>query len=308
MKHLFLVNPVAGNGRAEKDLIPKIRQACIDADANFEIHLTESADETVEYTMRQAESGAHIRFYACGGDGTLNNVLNGIVGHPNAELAFVPCGTGNDFSRNYENEPFFSDIGRQLEGQAAPIDAVRTGNTYAVNMINIGVDCDVVAETERLKKYPLLKGSLAYGVGVAKVLSRGKTYRMLLELDVGTVVDEELFLAGIANGSYCGGGFKSAPYASVSDGRIDLCVVRPIKGIKILKMLAGYRKGTHLDEPAFAPYIIYKTCKRLSIEAYEPMNVSVDGEITTFERMTFEIVPGAVNFSVPKGARETNGN
>ena len=86
MKHLFLVNPAAGNGRAEKDLIPKIRQACIDADANFEIHLTESADETVEYTMGQAESGAHIRLYACGGDGTLNNVLNGIVGHPNAEL------------------------------------------------------------------------------------------------------------------------------------------------------------------------------------------------------------------------------
>lgn len=307
MKHLFLVNPAAGSGRAEKDLAPRIRQACIDAEADFEIHLTESADEIVEYTMRQAESGAHIRFYACGGDGTLNNVLNGIVGHPNAELAFVPCGTGNDFSRNFENEACFSDIPKQLEGQAVAIDAIRTGDTYAVNMVNIGVDCDVVAEVKHLKKHPLLKGSLAYGAGVVKVLSRGKTYRMLLELDDGTVIDEELFLAGIANGSYCGGGFRSAPHASVSDGKIDVCVVRPVKGLKIVKMLVGYRKGTHLDDPRFAPYIIYKKCNRLSIEACEPMNVSVDGEITSFERMTFEIVPGAVNFSVPKGAREING-
>lgn len=307
MKHLFLVNPAAGSGRAEKELAPKIRQACTEAEADFHIHLTRSAEEIVRYTMEQAETGDHIRFYACGGDGTLNNVLNGILGHPTAELAFVPCGTGNDFSRNFLNEAFFSDIHRQLEGTAVAIDAIRTGDTYSVNMINIGVDCDVVVEVEQLKKHSLLKGSLAYGAGVAKVLSRGKTYRMLLELDEGTVVDEELFLAGIANGSYCGGGFKSAPHASLSDGLIDVCIVRPVKGLKIIKMLAGYRKGTHLDDPAFAPYIIYRTCRSLTLEPYEPMNASMDGEIVKLERMAFQIVPGAVNFSVPRGAREANG-
>lgn len=306
MKHVFLVNPAAGQKKAPLELVPEIQRVCTEAEVNFDIRLTRSAADIVEFTASQAASGAHIRFYACGGDGTLNQVLCGLVGYPNAELAYVPYGTGNDFSRNFENEPVFRNIQKQLAGTPQALDVIRAGDTYSINMINIGVDCDVVAEAAKLKESPLLKGSLAYAVGAVKVLARGKTYRMRIEFDDGEVVDEELFLIGVANGSYCGGGFRSAPHASLADGAIDVCIIRPVRGIEVIRLLAAYRKGTHLANPRFAPHIVFKTCTHLSIEAREPVNVSIDGEITSFDRMTCDVLPGAVQFSVPEGACRTN--
>jgi YegS/Rv2252/BmrU family lipid kinase len=306
MRHLFLVNPAAGQGQAERELLPVIEKTCAEAAVDFDIHLTKSTEEIISFTKEQANSGEHIRFYACGGDGTLNNVLNGVMGYSNAELAFVPCGTGNDFARNFTNRAYFTEISRQLTGTSISIDAICIGESYALNMFNIGVDCDVVVEVEKLKKKPFFKGSLAYIAGAVKALSKSKSYRLMIELDDGTKIDEELFLAVVANGSFYGGGFKSAPLASVTDGQIDVCIVRPVKGFKIIKMLAGYRQGIHLSDSRFAPYIIYKTCKKLSIQAFEPMNISIDGELATFESLQFAVVPGAIKFSMPSGSLAIN--
>jgi len=302
MKHIFIINPAAGSGEAEKKILPEIRKVAQASGIEYELHTTLSAVETVEYAMRQAEKVEDTRFYACGGDGTLNNVLNGIIGFQNAQLAYIPCGTGNDFARSFAEKEYFLDIKRQIDGNPIYIDAIRFNQAYAINMFNIGVDCDVVVEVEKLKKIPLLKGSPAYAVGAVQVLSRGKTYRMRLEFDDGTFVDEELFLVAVGNGRYCGGGFKSAPYASLSDGLIDVCVIRPIKGFKIVSLLAKYRKGTHVEHPMAAPYVLYKKCKRLSLTTAESMMVSTDGELMDFETLEFEIVPNAISFSVPSGS------
>lgn len=302
MKHIFIVNPAAGNGEAEKKVLPDIRKVTQALGIEYELHITLSGEETVTYVSQRAEKGDDIRFYACGGDGTLNNVLNGMLGFQNAELAYIPCGTGNDFARSFTENNYFLDIKRQIEGVPVYIDAIRFNNDYAINMFNIGVDCDVVVEVEKLKKLPFLKGSAAYAVGAVQVLSRGKTYRMSLTFDDGTVMDEELFLVAVGNGRYCGGGFESTPYASVSDGLIDVCVIRPIKGPKIVSLLAKYRKGTHVNAPSAAPYVFYKKCKKLLLTTAEPMMVSTDGELMDFESLNFEIVPNAVSFSIPNGA------
>lgn len=306
MKHIFLVNPEAGNKRAPRALIPKIRQACEEAGVEYDIHLTESAEEIIDYTKRRASGGGPIRFYACGGDGTLNSALCGMVTFSNAELGHVPCGTGNDFVRNFHNRPYFLDIRKQLAGTVEALDVIRAGDSYAMNMVNIGVDCDVVAEAGRLKNETMLKGSLAYGVAAIKVLLEGRTYRMRMEFDNGVTIDEELFLIGVANGSFCGGGFRSAPRASLSDGLLDVCAIRPVGGLEVVKLLASYRKGTHLDNPKYAPHIVYQTCKRLVIEAHEPVNVALDGEIVEFAKMEFDTLPQAVKFSVPDGASKVN--
>jgi diacylglycerol kinase (ATP) len=303
MKHIFIVNPAAGNGRSEKDVLPDVLKFCAGRDIDYEVHKTLSAAETVSYTRQRSLQGDPVRFYACGGDGTLNNVLNGMIGSPHAELAYIPCGTGNDFARNYTNQENFLDIQKQVDGEAVNIDAIRLNDLYAINMYNIGVDCDVVVEVDKLKANPLLSGSMAYLAGVVKVLSRGKTYHMQLKFDDGDAVDEELFLAAIGNSRYCGGGFKSTPYASLSDGLMDVCVIRPIKGTRIVSLLAKYRKGTHVNSPAAAPYVIYKQCKKLTLATKEPMKISIDGEIADAECLEFEIVPNAVRFSIPAGSK-----
>ena len=304
MKHIFIINPAAGNGKAEKEILPSILKACANSGIDYEVHKTLSAVETISYTKQRAGQGIPTRFYACGGDGTLNNVLNGIIGSANAQLGYIPCGTGNDFVRNYTNKENFLDIQKQIDGEAVNIDVLQLDDAYAVNMFNIGVDCDIVAETARLKANPFLSGSAAYLAGVIKVLAKGKTYHMQLKFDDGYLVDEELFLAAIANGRYCGGGFQSSPKALLSDGFMDVCLIRPIKGVKIVSLLAKYRKGTHVADVAAAPYVIYKKCKKLSLTATEPMRISTDGEITEYKSQTFQIIPDAVQFSVPQGSQE----
>lgn len=303
MKHIFIVNPAAGNGEAEKKILPKILDIVQELGIEYELHTTLSGEETVAFVLQRAEQGDEARFYACGGDGTLNNVLNGVIGFQNAQLAYIPCGTGNDFARSFTEKDFFLDIKRQIEGTPLYIDAIRFNNAYAINMFNIGVDCDVVVEVEKLKRLPLLQGSLSYIVGALQVLSRGKTYRMHLEFEDGTIIDENLFLVALGNAHYCGGGFNSTPYASMSDGLIDVCVIRPVKGFKVLNLLAKYRKGTHVNHPSAKPYVLYKKCKKVILTTAESMMVSTDGELMDFDSLEFEIVPNAVSFSVPKGSK-----
>lgn len=158
MKHIFIVNPAAGSGESEKKILPKIRKVSEELGIEYEVHITLSGEETTAYTLHRAEKGDEVRFYACGGDGTLNNVLNGMIGFQNTQLAYIPCGTGNDFARSFTENDYFLDIKRQIEGDPTYIDAIRFNDAYAINMFNIGVDCDVVVEVDKLKKAPFFKG------------------------------------------------------------------------------------------------------------------------------------------------------
>jgi len=390
MKHIFYINPAAGSKNAPLTLIPEIRRACEEASVDYSVHVTSTASEMLDSIRREAANETPFRVYACGGDGTLNRALHGVAGVTHAELAHIPCGTGNDFVRNFTHPAYFLDIRRQLCGKAIQLDAIRigdpagdatgdairigdpagdsisnpagdaisigdpaggstsnpagdairigdpagdatgdaisiggpagdsisdaavdsisdpAGDSLALNMVNIGVDSDVVALAGRLKRYPFLKGSLAYGAAAIRVLMQGKTYRMHIEFDDGTTSEEDLFLIGIANGRFCGGGFLSAPRASLTDGLLDICAIRPVRGVKEAKLLATYRKGTHLDNPAYANDIIYRRCKELQIEARDPVTMAVDGEVVELKRVTLRILPGAVRFSIPQGAATIN--
>lgn len=301
MRHAFLINPEAGKGREQKTLEREIRRVCEELGVDYSIHQPASARDMTACALELAARAEPCRLYACGGDGTLNRVLAGIVGHTNAELALLPCGTGNDFVRSLGPKDRFLDVAAQIQGQSVPLDVIRMGDAYALNMVNIGVDCDVVVEAARMKTRPLIKGDLAYLLAVIKVLRRGKVYRMLLQVDEEEAREEAFFLIAIANGRFCGGGFQAAPQALPDDGYLDVCAIRPLAGWKLLVLLAKYRRGRHLDDPAFSPYIIYGKCKSVGVDAAEPVCLSVDGEVSDFQRASFEVLPHAVNFSLPKG-------
>ncbi len=301
MKHVFVINPAAGSGAALRDVLPAIHKALTGFQDDYEIHRTLSEQETILYCRQKCAFEGDVRFYACGGDGTVNNVLSGIQGSGNAQLAIVPCGTGNDFVRNFTNRENFLDIEKQIRGSVMPIDVLKWQGGYALNMFNIGVDCDVVAEAAAMKSEKL-KGTAAYLAAAFKVLRRGKTYRMAYTLEDGEETEGEFMLAAIANGHFCGGGFKSCPDAMLDDGLMDVCVVRPVKGIKLPILLAKYRSGTHLKDREADRYIQYMRCRRFGLRALEPVRISVDGEVTDFKDTTFEILPSAVNLVIPEGS------
>ena len=301
MKHIFIVNPAAGNGGAITEITPAALKALKDKGDEYEIHRSLNKQEIHDYVRSRAESGEHIRFYACGGDGTINDVMCGLVGCPNAELAIVPCGSGNDFARNFTHQENFFNMEKQFNATLMDVDVIRAGETYAINMLNIGVDCDVVVAANASRN-KFIKGSGAYLVGVLKVLPRAKGYKMRYELD-DKVVEDELFLAAVANGSYCGGGFKSSPVSELADGLIDVTIVRPVKGFKMLQMLLKYRQGTHLEDKDADLYINHFKCKKFSIEPLEEMYVSIDGEVNLFQPTEFEIMPKAVKLAIPEGSQ-----
>ena len=301
MKHVFVLNPAAGNGEALNTVLPAIHKALTGFEDDYEIHRTMSEQETILYCRQKCAFEGDVRFYACGGDGTLNNVLTGVMGHENAQIAVVPCGTGDDFVRNFTNKDNFLDIEKQINGSVIPADVLKWQGGYALNMCNIGVDCDVVAEAAAMKS-DRLKGTAAYVAAAIKVLRQGRTYRMTYAVDDEDPVEEELMLSAIANGHFCGGGFRSCPDAKLDDGYMDVCIVRPVKGLKLPILLAKYHSGTHLADKDADKYIRYIHCKKFRLQALEPVRISVDGEVTEFTESEFSILPAAVRLVLPQGS------
>ncbi|MBR0130457.1 MAG: YegS/Rv2252/BmrU family lipid kinase, partial [Firmicutes bacterium] len=266
MKHVFILNPAAGNGAGEKKYQPQIISYLKASGLEYEIHRSLNKQEVGTYIKQRASEGDDVRFYAIGGDGTLCDVVNGAMGFENAEVAVLPCGTGNDFVRNFTNKGNFESIEKQINGTAVPIDIIKCNDFYSVNMLNIGADCEVVARAAQIK---CKSGSWSYIRGALEILPKGPRYRMVHTDENGEEVEEDVLLVAIANGHYCGGGFKSCPRASLTDGLLDVVIARPVTGLRMMKLLLEYHQGTHLDDPSATDIISFMQVKNFRLKAID---------------------------------------
>ncbi len=320
MKHIFVMNPAAGKGKAGEIFLPKIIETAKRMAVDYEIHRTIAPGDAEHFVRVRCEAlkrdsnlTPH-RFYACGGDGTLNEAANGAYGYSNAEIAMIPAGTGNDFPKMFGSVSQFEDIEKQICGSARTIDLIRYEAVsaddaleatvtvrYAINMFNIGLDCNVADEVVRIKQYPFVSGTFAYILGIGVVLGKKEGVTLKICFDDDEIQEGEIMLTAIGNGCYCGGGFKGVPNALIDDGLMDVSIVGKISRRKFLSLIGKYRKGTYLYDPATAGIINYKKCRSLKIIPCNKMKICVDGEISTVGQTTFEIVPHAIKFSVPQG-------
>lgn len=305
MKHIFIINPAAGEGLAESTYLPHLIQYLKDTDIDYEIHRTLNKQEVGLWTEQRAAAGEPCRFYAVGGDGTICDVFNGIVNHENTELAVIPCGSGNDFVRNFTNRKNFADIAKQINGRVVSLDAIKYNDKYCVNQLNIGTDCDVCARANELRDAGKAKGSMSYIMAALLVLPKHPQYKMAYELD-GVRYEEELMLVAIANGGFCGGGFNSCPRASLNDGLMDIGIVSPVRGPKLFPLLMKYRGGKHLDAEEAKDLVKYLQLKEFVLEPIEDCIASVDGEVYQFEKTHFSVVRNAINFVIPEGSEMIN--
>lgn len=304
MRHIFLINPVAGGGKGTPALIERIKAVCEERRADYEIYTTKAVGDATEAARRfcqQARPDAPVRLYACGGDGTLGEVANGMADCPYAELGLIPCGTGNDFVRNFTENHLFADIGAQLDGVAESIDLMRINDSYCVNMINIGFDCEVVCKKDEYNRKPHFPHKLAYVIGVASTFFRMPGILARVRVDGGAEQKLPLQLTTMANGECCGGGFHSNPRASLQDGQIDVLQIDPVSRLTFLRLIGSYKAGTHLDGDKNAN--ILKAFKATTIEMFfdRDQNVCLDGEVTVMKSLTLEILPRALRFSLPAG-------
>ena len=300
MKHHFIINPAAGKGTFISSLSARIREAAEKTGIDYEIYITTApgdAQRFVEAALA-GDSDRH-RFYACGGDGTLCEVVNGAPECPRAEFAVVPIGTGNDFCRNFSDRGAFLDIGRQIAGTPMAIDLIKYNNRYCINMLNIGFDCHVVERTVKFKKSKLIPSSMAYTTGVVATLLHKMHTKMHIELADGEVIERPLLLMSIANGQFYGGGYHSNPRANLSDGLFDVNIIEKVSRATFLSLIGSYKAGTHLETAA--KYITYRQDTAIALHFDEETAVCADGELETATDLTVTLVPSAASFVLPQG-------
>lgn len=303
MDTYFIVNPAAGRGEAMA-LLPQIRREMKKWGRPYKIYLTKGKGDGEAFVRRQAKAHPQgILFFACGGDGTLHEVVNGAAGEKNAMVGLFPLGTGNDFVRNFTPREKFLSLEAQLAGAPLRIDLLRVGNRHCVNMVNIGFDCDVVAKAAEWKKRPLVHGPMAYFLAAGSMFFRPMGKDMAFRRQGKGWHKGTYLLCTIANGSYCGGAFCSSPYARLDDGKMDAAFVGRVPRREFLRLLPAYRKGTYLEKMAGRKELEYFPCDRLEILTRRPQRASLDGEIYPFCGGTVAVAKGVLTFWVPAGSR-----
>ncbi|MBO5995581.1 MAG: hypothetical protein J6Q41_08715 [Firmicutes bacterium] len=311
MKYYFIINPAAGKGVDTKELEQNILATASELSKDVSIYMTKAIGDAEVFVRNlvQEDSDEEICFIACGGDGTFNEVLNAVIGHPKASLSVYPMGTGNDFVRNFPNAGDFCDVKALLQGEIIPCDSIEYSGIidgefkvrYCGNMFNIGFDCNVVDATQAFKTKPFIMGSAAYLLGVATTLIKKKGADLKIIADGKVLSDGPILLTSIANGSFCGGGVMSNPYASVQDGNIDISVIKDLGRLRFISLFPKYQKGTHLDTPKTKDIIQNLKAQEITVIPRKGiMRLCTDGEIANAEGVLFRILPGSFRLLVPK--------
>ena len=301
MKYHFIVNPAAGGGRLADAVTEKIKSSERAKECDVEIYHTTGVGDATEYVKRWNDGHSHT-FFACGGDGTLCEVANGIMSlscRDNVYLGSVPSGTGNDFVRNFTNGENFLDIDALLSGTPMDIDLIGCNDIYSVNMINIGFDCEVVVKKAELQSRKTFPAKLAYVVGLALTLAKKPGVKCRISFDGAEAQEYDLLLTTYGNGEFCGGGFHSNPGSAVNNGKINVLTVNNISRLKFITIVGSYKNGTHLR---FTDVLTERMAEQVSFEFDTDTNISVDGELVRVSSLELKIEKNAVKFLVPAGS------
>ena len=302
MKHIFIINPAAGKDNSF-DNIKKIL-ALKKVEVDYELYETQAPGDATAYIRKYCtEHKDPVRFYACGGDGTLNEVVNGVVGFPHASMSCYPCGSGNDFVKYYGGKKVFWNLEELLDAPEEYIDLMRVGNKYAINATHFGFDSSVAETMMKVRRKKVIGGKNAYTTGVVVGLFKAMKNACRVTVD-GELLnpDGNILLCTIANGQYVGGSFRCAPRSLDNDGLLEVCLVKPVSIPKFVSLIQYYTAGTHLDDPRFANLLEYRRGKKIEIEAPTGFIYSFDGELIRQNKFTVEVVPNAIRFAVPKSA------
>ncbi len=298
MRHVFILNPVSGKHAPAMCLKPEIEAYFAQHGGDYAVRVTEYAGHAREIAREEAEKGDGVRLYACGGDGTLFEVVNGMFGYPNAQLALMPCGSGNDYVKTYGEKQAFLDLSAQMEGQVIEADAIRAGEHISINIGCMGLDANVAAQMIRYKRLPLVSGRMAYHLSVVQNFLGKIGAQFTVYIDGKEMASGRLLFALAACGRFYGGSYMGAPNADPTDGLLDITLVKTLSRAKVPFIIRHYKSGEH---EKIASYAAHYTGRSLRLKADQPLPVSVDGEIFFSDDITFESLPHSVPFVVPKG-------
>ena len=316
MKHLIVFNPGAGKDAKSADGFRALINEKF-AGLDFETYETEGPRSVIPYLKKYLKGTKDtVRVYACGGDGTVHEVANALVGAKNAELAILPIGTGNDFVKYYgvtnENVDEFRNFEPLINGQPVEIDLskISGGNLkepwYSINVINFGFDAIVGARGNYYKEHGLpagvKEGTNPYDYALKHdAMKHGRFNDIEVYADGEKLNEKQMLLATLAQGQFVGGHFKCAPKSNNADGLIDVCVLKTMTFLGLGMIIGTYTKGKHLDKKR--KKIVYRQAKEIKMVSPEEFDVCVDGEMIRGNNFTVEVCPKAIKL-VPPARKE----
>ena len=299
MKYVFIINPAAGKGNRQPLIEAKIKEYFDkNSDKNFEIYFTKKPADAENYCRALARTGDEYKIFACGGEGTFYEVLNGVIVHENISLGVIPCGSANDFLKYFDNGEAFSDISAQVDADTVKMDVIKAGERYCINGCSVGMDAIVARDMSLFKKWPLVNGKTAYNLAIVKTFLKKIGVKIKITVDDQKPFDTDCLFAVIANAPFYGGGYMAAPGAVPDDGELNFTLVNTISKLKVPGFLKRYKTGMIKD----LEYCKMNNCKRMKFSANVPTPVNLDGEIIETTSMEFSIIEKGINFIVPKNA------
>lgn len=298
IKHIFIINPCAGGADHSRAIADEVSQLTIDT----EIYITQGTKDATHYVddyCRQHPNET-ARFCACGGDGTLNEVVSGAISHKGAEVTCYPCGSGNDYVKYFEGVDFH-DLKALSEAPTVAVDVMRVnGERYGLNTLNYGFEAEVCRAMEEVRRKPFLGGRMSYTTGIARSLFTGRHNPCRITVDGEPWQEGDLLLASLANGRYEGGGFLSAPRSMNDDGMLEITAIRPISIARFASIIGYYKRGEHLDRPNLQDILSYRRGRYVTIEHELPFYIGIDGELLQGTRFEVENLHQALRFAVPQ--------
>lgn len=299
MKHLFVINPAAGKFDHTARFTQAIRETFSRRNEPYEIAVSRRPGDCTALTRAACQAGEPLRIYACGGDGTLNEVVNGAVGFPNAAVTHFPGGSGNDFIKIFSDPAAFFELDRLADGDEAVFDLISVGDAhYAINICSMGFDARIGTEMVRYKRLPMVGGAGAYILSTVLNTIKGVHRPYRIELEDGRRLDGRQSLICVANGRWYGGSFNPVPEAEPDDGLLDVLLVRPVSRLTVAKVVGNYKKGRYRWYPDL---ISHHRCRSLTIHCTDPSAVNLDGELLTERDVTFRVADQKIRFFYPSG-------
>lgn len=298
MKHLFIVNPVAGGKDRSAEITALAGQTLQSSGALFEVYVTKAPMDACDKIRADAAEGGELRVYACGGDGTLNECVNGAAGLQNVAVTHFPCGTGNDFIKMFgdEKERFFH-LEELVNGEVRPLDVIECCGRYSINICSVGVDARIGTEVHKYSRIPLIGGATGYVVSTVVNLVKGITQNLSVR-GCGMEYEGGTTLICACNGRFYGGGFNPLPEARPDNGELEFLVVKDVTRLQFATLVGKYAQGRWRELPQ--KFVTHLTGSHLEIEGDEEMVVNIDGEALYSKCVNFDVCPGGVNFIVPR--------
>ena len=291
MNPYIIVNPTAGSAGKEKKLRAHLERLC-----PIKIRFTRRSGDARSFAHQAIRSGARY-IVAAGGDGTLNEVINGIGARPrNVVVGLIPLGTGNDFARVLGLPLRLRDsIETLLARRTRPIDLVRVSAEHTRYFVNVSAGGFSGLVDEKLT--PKLKrtwGPLSYIRSAAAALPQLHGYQTRINIDNIEEFSVELYNVIIANGRFVAGGLPIAPKADPGDGLIDVVLIPKRSVAEMTVVAAQILLGKHITKK----HVIFRRGKKIAVRSRPGMWFNVDGELVGNSPVTFQIVPAALKFVV----------